>query len=130
MFTSRNLKYIDSNKIITSPRINALLCILIFSSVSGHFHFFEILSNWRFFILVLKNHIEICTEQVHQAVNMRSLFTVHDIAIAIASYLGIILIPGPKVPGDGDCFITCALAQESRILYHRALVDYNEMKTS
>ena len=86
---------------------------------AGHFHFFEILSNWRFFILVLKNHIEICTEQVHQAVNMRSLFTVHDIAIAIASYLGIILIPGPKVPGDGDCFITCALAQESTILYHR-----------
>ena len=119
MFTSRNLKYIDSNKIITSTWINALLCILILSTVSGHFHFFEILSNWRFFILVLKNHIEICTEQVHQAVNMRSLFTVHDIAIAIASYLGIILIPGPKVPGDGDCFITCALAQESTILYHR-----------
>ena len=129
MFTSRNLKYIDSNKIITSPRINALLCIFILSTVSGHFHFFEILSNWRFFILVLKNHIEICTQQVHQAVNMRSLFTVYDIAIAIASYLGIILIPGPKVPGDGDCFITCALAQESRILYLRASVNYKEMKT-
>ena len=125
MFTSRNLKYIDSNKIITSPWINALICILILSTVSGHFHFFEILSNWRFFILVLKNHIEICTEQVHQAVNMRSLLTVHD----IASYLGIILIPGPKVPGDGDCFITCALAQESRILYLRASVNYKEMKT-
>ena len=121
MFTFRNRKYIDSNKIITSLRINALLCIFILSTVSGL---------WRFFILVLKNHIEICTEQVHQAVNMRSLFTVHDIAIAIASYLGIILIPGPKVPGDGDCFITCALAQESRILYHRASVDYNEMKIS
>ena len=80
--------------------------------------------------MVLKNHIEICTEQVHQAVNMRSLFTVHDIAIAIASYLGINLIPGPKVPGDIDCFITCGFPQESRILYHRSSVDYNEMKIS
>ena len=47
---------------------------------------------------------------------MTSMKTIHQIAIGIASAVGLQLIPGAAVKGDGNCFIRAIVSQEIPIV--------------
>ena len=42
---------------------------------------------------------------------MANTFTSVDIAISIASELGLFFVPGAKVPGDGNCLFLALITQ-------------------
>ena len=55
---------------------------------------------------------------------MTSTLTIHKIAIAIASAVGLHVIPGAGVKGDGNCFISAIVSQEISFCLKMLLYQY------
>ena len=50
--------------------------------------------------------------------DMANTFTSVDIAISIGRELGLFLVPGARVPGDGNCLFLALLTQANFLLFN------------